>query len=80
MGIIVNKEDDKNSDLTRRINADLMEKMSGKSKVVNDKNDPDFSEDVEYVKDLNKTSRFGWVWIFLVILAIIILIALGFSL
>ena len=78
MAVIVNKEDDKNSDLTRRINADLREKMAGNSKTKQHET-PDFTEDAEYIKDLKKTGKFGWVWIFLVALALGILIALGFS-
>ena len=38
MGVIVSKENDKDNELTRRIDADLREKMSGSSKVVSDKN------------------------------------------
>lgn len=79
MGVIVNKEDDKNAELTRRINADLRAKMS---ETVNDDDHdaPDFSEDVEYTRDLKKTGRFGWVWAILIVLALIILVALGISL
>ena len=68
MGIIVNKEDDKNSDLTRRINADLREKTQ-KTTYVGGNADPDLAEDSDYVKDLQKTSRFGWIWLVLIVLA-----------
>ena len=80
MAVIVNKENDKNNELSRRIDADLREKMSGSSKTVAKNADPDFTEDAEYIKDLKKTGKFGWVWIFLVVLVLAILIALGLSL
>ncbi len=48
MGIMVNKEDDFNKDLTRRINADLREKMKRASKMDN----PDFIDTDEYDADL----------------------------
>lgn len=85
MGVIVNKEDDKNDELTRRINADLRTKMYGNSNDDDDeddgsglagRNDPDFAEDAEYLKDLKKTGRFGWVWIVLIVLAIASLISI----
>ncbi len=82
MGVIVNKEDDKNDVLTRRINADLRAKMyansddSGKGGKPAGNPDPDLAEDSEYVKDFTKTSKFGWVWIVLIVLAIISLISI----
>ncbi len=72
MGVIVNKENNKNDELSRRIDADLREKLSGNSEVVGD--DPDLAEDVEYLKDLKKTGRFAWVWAVLIVLATISLI------
>ena len=79
MGVIVNKEDDKNTELSRRINADLRAKMS---ETVNDTGhgDPDFSEDVEYTRDLKKTGRFSWVWVVLVLAILAVLIIVGVSL
>lgn len=75
MGIIVNKEDDKNDALTARINADLREKMQTTSEPAND---PDLVEDTDYVKEYKKTSHFGWVWIVLIALAILSLIFIVF--
>lgn len=75
MGIIVNKEDDKNDTLTARINADLREKMQTTSEPAND---PDLVEDTDYVKEYKKTSHFGWVWIVLIALAILSLIFIVF--
>lgn len=71
MAIIVSKDDDKNNPLNARINADLREKMSETAKI---SDDPDLVDDSEYAKDLEKTSKFGWVWIVLVILALISLV------
>jgi hypothetical protein len=72
MGVIVNKDNSKSDELSRRIDADLREKLSGNSRVSSD--DPDLAEDAEYLKDLKKTGRFSWVWAVLVILAILSLI------
>ncbi len=68
MGVIVNKEND-GDELSRRIGADLRAKMIESEKV---EEDADLVEDSEYVKDLKKTSKFSWVIIVLVIVAIII--------
>ena len=53
MGIIVTKEDDKNADLTRRINADLKAKMDAQSKM----EDPDFIEGSAYMEDFLKNLK-----------------------
>lgn len=77
MGIIVNKEDNKNDDLSRRISADLRTRAMETAEVGDiDGNEPDFAEDAEYVKDLKKTSKFGWVWVVLIILAVLSLISI----
>lgn len=72
MGVIVNKENNQNDELSKRINADLRSKLSGNSR--SDDEDPDLAEDVEYLKDLKKTGRFAWVWVVLIVLAILSLI------
>lgn len=77
MGVIVNKNNMQDSELTRKINADLKEKMNSGLEV-GEGEDPDFAEDSEYVKDLKKTGRFGWVWIVLIVLAVISLISIVF--
>lgn len=71
MAIIVSKDDDKNNPLNARINADLREKMAETAKI---SDDPDLVDDSEYTKDLKKTSKFGWVWIVLIVLALISLV------
>ena len=75
MGVIVNKEQEKNSELSRRINADLRARNLadvGESS----RDDVDLAEDAEYLKNLKKTGRFGWVWIVLIVLAIISLVSI----
>ena len=79
MGVIVNKENDKNTELSRRIDAELRDKIAGTSKNEKDKAVPDFAEDAEYMKDLKKTGKFSWVWVLLVMFTLILLIAFGMS-
>lgn len=71
MGIIVNKNQD-DTKLQARISADLKNRVQSAS----DEDDPDFSEDIEYSKDLKKTGRFGWIWLVLIILALISLVVI----
>lgn len=72
MSIVTNKDEDK-SRLSQRINADLRDKMAETSKI---SDDPDLIEDSEYVKDMKKTGKFGWIWIVLIILAVMSLISI----
>ena len=65
MGIVVTKKDDK-SELNQRITADLRARAMATS----DASAPDLVEDSDYAGELKKTSRFGWVWIVLIVLAI----------
>lgn len=71
MGIVVNKEDNKNQDLERRISADLRAKAV---EAAPDGEVVDFEKDSEYMKDTKKTGKYTWVWIVLVVLAIISLV------
>lgn len=71
MGVIVNKENSKDNELSRRIDADLRAR-----EVAEDPNDPDYVADAEYMRDLKKTGRFGWIWIVLIVLATISLISI----
>lgn len=75
MGVIVNKNNQDN-ELSRRISADLREKALRASGVASDEETPDFAEDAEYMRDLKKTGRFGWVWIVLILLAILSVISI----
>ncbi len=76
MGVIVNKENNTNDELSRRIDADLREKLSGNSRVENEA--PDLVDDAEYLRDSKTTSRFAWVWVVLVVLAVISLVSIVF--
>ena len=76
MGVIVNKNNQQDNELSRRINADLREKALKASGVLDDAETPDFAEDSEYVQDFKKTSKFGWVWVVLIVLAIISVISI----
>ena len=76
MGVIVNKNNQQDNELSRRISADLREKALKASGVVDDGKAPDFVDDAEYMKDLKKTGRFGWVWIVLIVLAILSVISI----
>lgn len=74
MAVIVNKKEE-TDELTQRINADLRAKAA-ETADINDGSDVDLAEDAEYLKDLKKTGRFSWVWIVLVVLAILSLIVI----
>lgn len=73
MGVIVSKDRDQNNRLSERINSDLRERATRSSK---DAKDPDLAEDIEYVKDLRKTSHFGWIWFVLIGLALVSIVVI----
>lgn len=76
MGIMVNKEDDKNAELSRRISADLRGKAGASSR--QEANEaPDLAEDAEYVKDFSQTSRYAWVWVVLGLAVVVGLVVFG---
>ena len=75
MGIMVNKENQQNDELSRRISADLRTRAV---QAADDGEDVDMVEDARYLKDLQKTSKFGWVWIVLIVLAIVSLVSMIF--
>lgn len=70
MGVIVHKEQDKNTDLSDRITADLRVRARQTTEI----SDPDLAEDIEYVKNFKKTSKFGWIWFVLVAAVLLFLI------
>ncbi|MDO5481161.1 MAG: hypothetical protein Q4F60_02335 [Candidatus Saccharibacteria bacterium] len=74
MGIIVTKDEDKKSELTRRINADLVERSRRKSSQSGKRRNPDFVEDSDFSEDTKGTGRFSWIWFILVGLALISLV------
>jgi len=81
MGVIVNKENNLDNELSRRIDADLRARAMETVDIDGGNGsepETDFTEDSEYMKDLKKTSRFGWVWIVLIVLAILSLISIMF--
>ena len=55
MGVMVTKEDDDNVELTKKINADLREKVQRTQ--IADGEDPDFIADSEYFEQYEKTGR-----------------------
>lgn len=68
MGVMVTKDEDDNRTLSRRINADLKEKVERTQMA--DGEDPDFIANSEYFEQYEKTGRFGWIWFILIILAV----------
>ena len=72
MGVIVNKEE-QNDELSRRINADLRAKME-ESSLDENREDPDFVEDSDYVKEYKKTSKYTWVFLILLVIAIVVVV------
>ena len=72
MGIMVRKDNDRNSDLNDRISADLRVRAAKTERAA----DPDLVEDSDYTRDLKKTGQFGWVWLVLIALAILSLIVI----
>lgn len=73
MGVMMTKDQDQRSELNSRITADLREKVQTSGRV-----DPDLAEDSAYLENTRKTGRFTWVWIVLVVLAILSLICIIF--
>ena len=72
MGILVQKDDDLNQELSKRINADLLERARKTSQI----SDPDFVEDSDYAEKFQKTGKHAWVWIALVVLALGLIVGL----
>lgn len=73
MGIMVSKDMDKNTELNDRISADLRARAQSSSR-----EDPDYVDDAAYIKDTKKTGKFTWVWIVLIVLAILALVCIFF--
>jgi hypothetical protein len=70
VGIIVSKDNDRNSELNQRITADLRARAVQSAR----DRDPDLVDDSEYLKNLKKTGRFSWLWFVLIVLALISLV------
>lgn len=72
MGIMVSK-DENNSELSRKISADLRGKVQSSRR-----SDPDYVDDAEYLRETSKTGKFTWVWILLIVLAVLSLVCILF--
>ena len=72
MGIMVSK-DESNSDLDRRISADLRTRAQKTAY-----KDPDYVDDTVYIEGTKKTGKFTWVWWVLIVLAVISLLCIIF--
>ena len=75
MGIMLSKEDDKNANLSRRIDADLRSKMEASAKLEN--GEMDAVDDSEYTKDLKKTGKFAWIPLVIIVAGVIMLVVVG---
>ena len=69
---MVTREDD-NSELDRRIAADLRARAQSERR-----HDPDYVEDSAYVENIKKTGKFAWLWIVLIVLAVISIFCIVF--
>ena len=67
MGIIVNKETERRTELTDRVSSNLRERTRQTGREA----ETDFVDDSEYAKDLKKGSRFSWFWFVLILLAVV---------
>jgi len=72
MGIMVSKDLEQRSELNRRITSDLRARTESSEKL----RDPDYDETEN--EDVKKTGKFTWVWIVLIVLAIISLFCILF--
>lgn len=72
MGVMMSRGEDR-SELNRRISADLRARAQSERR-----HDLDYVDDSNYVKDTKKTGRFTWIWIVLIVLAIISLFCIFF--
>jgi len=68
MGIIVSKNNEDNNRLNQRITADLRERAN---RTASAGKDPDLVEDSDYARDLKKTGKYSWIWIVLIVLALL---------
>ena len=73
MGLMMTSDQEKNSHLNQRISADLRQKVQS-----SDQSDPNFVDDANYLKDTTPTGKFTWVWIVLIVLALISLVCILF--
>lgn len=72
MGVIVNKTNEQDNEITRRIDADLRQKQIA----AQESEQLDLAEDSEYMENFKKTGKFSWVWVILIFLAILSLVSI----
>lgn len=68
---MVSKDMDRNSELNKRISADLRARAQS-----DERDDPDYVDDSNYIKNTKKTGKFAWIWFVLIILAVISLVCI----
>ncbi len=73
MGIMMSKDLEDNSELSRRISSDLRARTQSEVR-----RGSDYGDDSVDDEETKKTGRFTWVWIVLIVLAIISLICILF--
>lgn len=66
MGIMTSNEE-RDTELNRRISADLRSRAQSMEK----RRNPDFADDSAYIEGTKQTGKFTWVWVVLIILAVI---------
>ncbi len=72
MGIIVNKDTERRTELSDRITTSLRERASQTS----GRAETDYVDKSEYSKDLKQTGKYTWVWFVLILLAVISLVVI----
>lgn len=73
MALMMTSNQEKDSRLNQRISADLRQRAQSSTQ-----SDPNFVDDANYLKDTKKTGKFTWVWVILIILALISLVCILF--
>lgn len=69
MGVMVSNNQNRNSQLNQRITSDLRQRAQASA--AGNKSATVDTDNSEYVEGTKKTGRFAWVWIVLIVLAIL---------
>ena len=72
MGVMVNKNQNEDNELSRQITADLRARQVAEGEAAT----PDFADDAAYLEGTKKTGKFAWVWVILIVLAIAAVVAI----
>lgn len=72
MGLFI-RQDDNRSELQRRVAAELSEKARKRAELENQPQ-PDGVSDSEYIKDTQSTSKYAWIWIFLIFAGVVFVV------